>query len=113
MPRYGMVIDLLRCIGCHGCQMACKAENATPPGITFARVAFQEVGKFPNMAKIMLPLVCMHCDDPACVDACPTGATQKRQDGIVFIDQDKCIGCKYCMMACPYAARYYHDSPSG
>jgi len=113
MPRYGMVIDLLRCIGCYGCQMACKAEHATPPGVTFARVDIQEAGKYPNMAKVILPLLCMHCEDPACEKVCPTKATQKREDGIVFVDKDKCIGCKYCMMACPYAARYFMEEERG
>ena len=109
MTRYGMVIDLLRCIGCYGCQMACKAENATPPGVTWARVEIKEVGKYPNVSRIMLPLLCMHCEDPECERVCPTKATEKRTDGIVTIDDSQCIGCRYCMMACPYGARYFNE----
>ncbi|MEK7848846.1 MAG: sulfate reduction electron transfer complex DsrMKJOP subunit DsrO [Chloroflexota bacterium] len=106
--RYGMVIDLKRCIGCYGCQIACKAENATPPGVFWARVLKQEAGKFPAVRRSSLPLLCMHCQDPACQQVCPTGATTKRPDGIVVVDADKCVGCRYCMMACPYNARYFH-----
>ncbi len=113
MTRYGMVIDLLRCIGCYGCQVSCKAENSTPPGVTFARCAVSEVGKYPNVTRVILPLLCMHCEEPACEKVCPTRATQKRADGIVWVDENKCIGCKYCIMACPYAARYFNDSERG
>ena len=107
MPRWGMVIDLLRCIGCYGCQMSCKAENATPPGVTLARVEVEETGSYPNVTRIPLPLLCMHCEEAPCERVCPTKATQIRPDGIVYVDQDECIGCKYCMIACPYGARYY------
>ncbi len=107
MPRWGMVIDLLRCIGCYGCQTSCKAENGTPPGVTFARLESQEFGTYPNVARISLPLLCMHCEEPPCEKVCPTKATQIRADGIVFVDEENCIGCKYCMIACPYGARYY------
>ncbi|MDO8692254.1 MAG: 4Fe-4S dicluster domain-containing protein [Dehalococcoidia bacterium] len=108
--RYGMVIDLQRCIGCYGCQVACKAENATPPGILWGRLKKGESGKFPNVRRINLPLLCMHCKDPECLKVCPSGATQQREDGIVFVDADVCVGCRACMVACPYTARYYHDA---
>lgn len=113
MARWGMVIDLFRCIGCYGCQMSCKAENATPPGVTLARVEISEVGTYPNVTRINLPLLCMHCNEPPCEDVCPTKATQKREDGIVFVDETKCIGCKYCMIACPYGARYFVEEEKG
>ena len=105
--RYGMVIDLKRCIGCHACQLACKAENGTRPGTLWTRVLEQELGTFPNVRRLSLPLLCMHCRLAPCVEVCPTGATQKRADGIVTIDADKCVGCRYCLMVCAYGSRYY------
>jgi len=109
--RYGMVIDLKKCIGCYGCQILCKSENATPPGTLWSRVLFYESGHYPNVKKMRIPLLCMHCKDPACVDVCPTGASVKRPDGIVTVDRDKCTGCLNCLIACPYGARHlYHDN---
>jgi len=107
--RYGMVIDLKRCIGCYGCQIFCKAENATPPGILWSRVLFYESGHYPNVKKMRIPLLCMHCKEPACVDVCPTGASTKRPDGIVTVDSTKCLGCKSCVIACPYGARSFYS----
>lgn len=104
-----MVIDLKRCVGCYGCQMSCKAEHATPPGVFFARVIKREGGTYPNVRKLLLPVLCMHCEDPPCETVCPTGATVKRPDGIVEINHDLCVGCRYCMQACPYEARYFND----
>ena len=106
MVRYGMVIDLKRCYGCYGCSMACKTANHTPPEVFWARVLKAESGEFPNTTRQALPVLCMHCENPSCEEVCPTGATSKQDDGIVVVDKDKCIGCKYCMMACPYGARY-------
>lgn len=107
--RYGMVIDLKRCIGCYGCQIFCKAENATPPGILWSRVLFYESGHYPNVKKMHIPLLCMHCKEPACVDVCPTGASTRRPDGIVTVDSTKCLGCKSCVIACPYGARSFYS----
>jgi len=107
--RYGMVIDLKRCIGCTGCALVCKAENATPPGVLWLRVVKSESGKFPQVRRVSMPVQCMHCAEPPCLEVCPTGATYKRADGIVDIDADKCVGCRYCMMACPYSQRYFYD----
>lgn len=105
-PRYGMVIDLKRCYGCFACSMACKVKNHTPPGVFWARVLKGEAGSYPNTMRQALPVLCMHCEEPSCMEVCPTGATQQQEDGIVIVDKDKCMGCKYCIMACPYGARY-------
>ncbi|MDE2166996.1 MAG: 4Fe-4S dicluster domain-containing protein [Alphaproteobacteria bacterium] len=107
--RLGMVIDLKRCIGCYGCQIACKAEHGTPPGVFYARVLKREEGQYPNVKQFSLPVLCNHCEEPPCVDVCPTGASFKWSDGIVDIDHDKCVGCRACMMACPYNNRYFND----
>jgi len=110
MARYGMVIDLVKCIGCQGCVVRCKVEHFLPPGMFWARVLMKEYGKYPTMERRIVPTLCMHCKDPACTQVCPSGASTKREDGIVAIDYDKCIGCRYCMMACPYGARSFCDS---
>ncbi len=103
--HWGMVIDLRKCIGCQSCAMACKTEKGTPPGIFYRRVFEEEIGEYPLAKRVYLPVSCNHCREPPCKDVCPTGATGQRDDGIVTIDKDLCIGCKYCIMACPYSAR--------
>lgn len=108
--RYGMVIDLKRCIGCYGCQLSCKAEHGTPPGVLFARVAKHEFGTFPNTRLVFLPLLCFHCVNAPCVDVCPTGASHYREGGVVDIDKNACVGCRACIQACPYSARYYNEN---
>ncbi|MEE8347162.1 MAG: 4Fe-4S dicluster domain-containing protein [Dehalococcoidia bacterium] len=102
-----MPIDLQKCVGCSACTIACKAENRLPPGVVYRPVMEEEVGEYPNVTRQWLPRPCMQCDDPPCVPVCPVGATWKREDGIVVIDYEKCIGCRYCMVACPYSARYF------
>ena len=99
---YGMLIDLKKCVGCHACAVACKEAHGTPPGITRSHVKREFEGEYPDATMHIVPMLCMHCENPPCVEACPTeGATYKREDGIVVVDKEKCIGCKYCMMACP------------
>lgn len=105
--RWAMVIDLRKCIGCSACTVACVAENHLPPGVVYRPVSEQEVGTYPNVARQFLPRPCMQCDDPPCTDVCPVGATYKRPDGVVEINYDKCIGCRYCIPACPYGARTF------
>ena len=106
-PHYGMLIDVRRCIGCHACSVACKAEFDVPLGSTRSWVEYIEKGNFPDVSRSFLPRLCNHCSEPQCVSVCPTGATWKREeDGIVVVDPDICIGCKYCMQACPYDARF-------
>ena len=108
--RWGMVIDLKKCYGCNACVLACKQEHFLPPGVFFNHVLMAETGKFPSVKKLMYPTLCGHCDDPVCAEACPTGATYKREDGIVAVDAEKCTGCQYCVMACPYDQRTYLPS---
>ena len=103
--RYGMVINLNRCVGCDSCAVACKQHNATPKGVFWSKVLRREKGKYPNAWMHYQPVLCMHCQNPECVRVCPTGASHQREDGIVGIEQEKCIGCQYCIMACPYGAR--------
>ena len=111
MTRWAMVADLRRCVGCQTCTAACKHANATPPGVQWRRVLDLEFGTYPDVQRAFVPTGCMHCDDPPCADVCPTTATKKRADGIVTIDYDLCIGCAYCMVACPYEARSKSAKP--
>jgi tetrathionate reductase subunit B len=111
-PRYGMVIDLRRCFGCHACAVACKAEQDVPLGYFKSWVVTSEKGCYPHVARQFSPVLCNQCDRPPCVEVCPTQATRQRKDGIVTLDEDVCIGCKYCIQACPYGARY-SDPASG
>ncbi len=106
MSRWGMVLDLKRCIGCNACAVACKQENTTPPGIHFTKTVSEEIGTYPNVTRAYVPLICNHCEDAPCERACPTGATYTREDGIVMVDKNKCIGCKACATACPYKNRF-------
>ncbi len=106
MTRWAMSVDLRRCIGCQTCTAACKHANATPPGVQWRRVLDMEFGTYPDVQRAFVPVGCQHCDEPPCLEVCPTTATRKRADGIVTIDYDRCIGCAYCAVACPYQARY-------
>ena len=121
MTQLALVIDLNVCVGCHGCVTSCKEWNTSgwagpmvdeepygsdPTGTFFNRVQMFEVGEFPNTETVHFPKSCLHCEEPPCVPVCPTGASYKRPDnGVVLVDYDKCIGCKYCSWACPYGAR--------
>ena len=104
MPQVGWIIDLEKCIGCRTCFVACKSENNTPLRTDWRYVVERERGSYPTPQREFISLACNHCDDPACLKSCPVDAISKRDDGIVLIDQDKCIGCRYCMFACPYGA---------
>ena len=103
--RWIMVIDVRKCVGCLACTVGCIAENKLPPGVVYRPVIQTETGEYPNVRLSFLPRPCMHCENPSCITVCPVKATWKRPDGVVVIDYDKCIGCRYCLNACPYAAR--------
>lgn len=121
MTQLALVIDLNVCVGCHACVTSCKEWNTSgwagpmvdqraydkdPTGTFFNRVQMFEVGEYPNTETVHFPKSCLHCEEPPCVPVCPTGASYKRSDnGVVLVDYDKCIGCKYCSWACPYGVR--------
>jgi len=113
MARYGMVIDRKQCLGCSACTLACKVEHGTPRGVFWHRVLQSEIGEYPSANRRYLAMPCMHCQNAPCVDVCPTGASYKRPDGIVVVDYDKCMGCKYCETACPYGARTFVKEVKG
>lgn len=100
-----MVIDRTMCVGCSACTIGCVAENKLPPGTVYRPVVTEELGEYPNVALSFLPRPCMQCNDPPCVSVCPVRATWKGPDGVVVVDYDRCIGCRYCLTACPYGAR--------
>ena len=125
MTQLALVIDLDVCVGCHACVTSCKQWNTSgaagplsdfdpyggdTKGVFFNRVQTFEVGQFPSTQVVHFPKSCLHCEEPPCVPVCPTGASYKRkEDGIVLVDADKCIGCKYCAWACPYGAREFDE----
>lgn len=106
--KWSMVIDIRKCIGCHACTVACKVENNVPEEVFRAWVKVAEKGKYPNPQILFLPRLCNHCENPPCVEVCPVRATYRREDGTVLIDQKICIGCGYCIQACPYDARFFN-----
>jgi len=104
--RYGFLIDQHRCIGCHACTVACKEEHNIPVGVNRTWVKYVEKGVYPDTRRHFAVLRCNHCDDAPCIEICPTVALFRRPDGIVDFDNERCIGCKSCMQACPYDALY-------
>ncbi|MFA6808957.1 MAG: 4Fe-4S dicluster domain-containing protein [Eubacteriales bacterium] len=110
MSQFAMVIDVGRCIACHSCTVACRENNNLPLDMIYNPVTtVGPKGVFPNVHMVHLPLLCMHCENAPCVDCCPTGASQKSKDGIIWVDEKKCVGCKACIMACPYGARVFNE----
>lgn len=107
--RYALVIDSRRCIDCKACVVACKAENNVPIGKFRNWINAETRGSFPRLMAFFEPEQCHHCDSPSCVRVCPTGASFRRSDGLVLVSADDCIGCGYCMVACPYNARFFNE----
>jgi tetrathionate reductase subunit B len=121
MARYGMVIDLNKCVGCGACVMACITENRREQALKAIEEGLQALenfkkrtyitthilGTYPNVGIVYMHMICQHCENPPCVSVCPTGASYKTRDGIVLVDKAKCIGCEYCVQACPYGARFW------
>ncbi|MBQ9954022.1 MAG: 4Fe-4S dicluster domain-containing protein [Eggerthellaceae bacterium] len=111
MTKYAMAIDTKRCMGCNLCSMSCRVEHNLPNGVAYNRAVTEggdyfrtAGGSYPDAVVMKFyTLACQHCDNPACVEVCPTGAAYKREaDGVVLIDAEKCIGCETCVAACPY-----------
>lgn len=109
MPRYGMAIDLRTCMGCAACVVACKVENKVEGG-NRCRVTQRSAGDFPNVHLEIFSERCNQCSDAPCVDNCPTGASHYANGGVVLVDAAKCTGCKACMAACPYDARFINEA---
>lgn len=110
MARMRIIANLDRCIGCNSCTAACTQENNLDVGNFYLKVHHMgPFGTFPDLEQYYLPAKCQHCDNPACVSVCPTGASYRRdEDGIVLVDHNKCIGCSYCVLACPYGVRSFN-----
>ena len=107
-PPYGFLINVSKCIDCRACLVACSVENSV--SMTHTRIWIKDtgvVGAFPSLTHFTAPYHCMHCVDPACVSACTVGALQKNADGIVTYDNERCIGCRYCMYACPFEVPHF------
>ncbi|WP_428771546.1 sulfate reduction electron transfer complex DsrMKJOP subunit DsrO [Vibrio sp.] len=113
--RYAMLIDLRKCIGCQACTVGCNIENQTPIGQFRTTVKQYQVTlsdgstQTQSATTFTLPRLCNHCDNPPCVRVCPVQATFQREDGIVMVDNKRCVGCAYCVQACPYDARFINE----
>ena len=106
--RYAMAVDTKRCVGCGACVIACKTENRIPLGFTRDWITEEVRGRSPNLHMEIRSERCHQCSRPSCVSACPTGASHVSDGGVVMVNKNKCTGCKACMAACPYDARYVH-----
>ncbi len=118
MTRWGMVIDLDKCVACQSCTAACRMENNTPVAgknqadmgrtILWNEVLPLANSESPDASEMLIPRPCMHCDDPPCVKVCPVQATYRTDEGVVLINYDRCIGCRFCTVACPFQVRYFN-----
>jgi DMSO reductase iron-sulfur subunit len=104
MKQLGFYVDSDKCIGCFSCAMACKNQYGSQPGVKRRRVYPLGQDVYPHFERGFLSIGCNHCEHPACLEVCPVGAYEKREDGIVVHHEDKCIGCRNCVRSCPYGA---------
>ncbi|MGQ9516089.1 MAG: 4Fe-4S dicluster domain-containing protein [Anaerolineae bacterium] len=104
--QYALVIDLNKCTGCRACELACHQRNELPGEMSYIKV-FPK--KMPDGTPYFLPVQCQHCEKPPCASVCPTGATYHHESGTVLVNHKTCVGCRYCMVACPYDARRYDE----
>ena len=109
MKRWGMVIDLHKCVGCSGCDIACKTENNVTEGFHWSNHIIEEWGEFPNTKLRYIPTLCNHCENAPCVEGCPTTAMHKSPEGLTLHDVDLCIGCAACVINCPYGVIYRNN----
>lgn len=109
MARYGMLINTKKCVGCYACRVACQMVNGLESDEAFIKFDEMEQGVYPNVYAEVVPVQCMHCEDAPCEAVCPTHATYTTDLGVVLVDEERCIGCKYCMAACPYQVRVHNE----
>ena len=115
MTRYAILTDLNKCVGCLACSISCKVINNVPVGSYWNKVLRvgpnprTEGGQWPDVYTYFLTVQCQHCENPECVHVCPTEASHVAEDGTIQIDKEKCIGCQFCVMACPYGVRYLNE----
>jgi len=110
--RPGFKLDLARCVGCGACVLACRIENELPTGVSWRRVLQVNRPRIRGGPTYHLSVACHHCENPPCVRACPSGAMNRTPDGLVILETDRCIGCRYCEMACPFGAPSF-DTAAG
>ena len=110
MTRYGMLINTKKCVGCYACRMACQMINKLEPEEAFISYKEIEQGTYPSVYAETVPVQCMHCEDAPCEAVCPTHATYTTDSGVVLVDEERCIGCKYCYQACPFGVPTYSSA---